>query len=227
MVEPIIDHVVQTNHHRMPKRHLLLRLLPCCAVNTSLALLFIGSTVFASLFFYYSCEGLRQKQLTPARYLSRNQPQRQQYVADSIKTVKELTSLLLSRKSFFSNNAYWDATGVMVDTILYNANFDRLAVLVMTKNSVDRQLKPDKNYHWYYDATCYLGVRKNDSIVLHWIGPSFTNSYDSVELSGIIRNYYFTEFANNDTSGKVTYKYNLNDTRFWEDAIWQQVGAAD
>jgi hypothetical protein len=31
----------------MPKRHLLLRLLPCRAVNTSLTLLFIGSTVRA------------------------------------------------------------------------------------------------------------------------------------------------------------------------------------
>jgi hypothetical protein len=43
-MEPIAAHVVPTNHHRMPKRHLLLHLLPCRAVNISLALLFIAST---------------------------------------------------------------------------------------------------------------------------------------------------------------------------------------
>ncbi len=47
MIEPIADHLVPTNHHRMPKRLLLLHLLPCCAVNIFFLSILVGSTARA------------------------------------------------------------------------------------------------------------------------------------------------------------------------------------
>ena len=96
-------------------------------------------------------------------------------------------------------------------------------MFVITKNPIYRQLVPDKKYDWYYDATCYLGVRKNDTISLSFIGPSFTNSYNKSELSSIIRDAYFTDFATKDTIGLHTYKYNMNDVRFWDCSIWNEI----
>ena len=94
---------------------------------------------------------------------------------------------------------------------------------MIAENPTHRQLMPDKDHEWYYNATCYLGIRQSDTISLSWIGPNFSNYTDRRSLSEIIRNSYFTEFATTDTVGLFTYKYNLNDIRFWDCSIWQEI----
>lgn len=173
--------------------------------------------------FLYSCEGMKQKKYTPKEFLSHTVIRREDYTKDSIALIKQLNFLLLKQEDFFHNKAYFDSTQLIIDSILYSPDFNKLAVFVITKNPTHRQLVPDNNYDWYYDATCYLGVRQNDTISLSWIGPSFTNSYDRSELSSIIRDSYFTDFATKDTAGLHTYKYNLNDTRFWGCSIWKEI----
>jgi hypothetical protein len=96
-------------------------------------------------------------------------------------------------------------------------------VFIITKNPTSRRSIPDKENYWYYDATCYLGVKENDTISLSLSGPCFSNSTNQQELSGIIRESYFAEFANNDTSKTSTSKYNLNDIRFWNSFIWGKI----
>lgn len=173
--------------------------------------------------FIYSCNGENQKKATSKDFLNHTIIKKEDYTKDSIEVIKELKASLQKQEDFFQNKAYFDSTQLIIDSIIYSPNFNKLAVFVITKNPVYRQLMPDKNYEWYYDATCYLGVRENDSISLSWIGSSFTNSYNRVELSGIMRDSYFTGFATKDTIGLHTYKYNMNDVRFWDCSIWKEV----
>jgi hypothetical protein len=173
--------------------------------------------------YLYSCEGMKQKKYTPKEFLNQTVIRKQDYTKDSVEVIKQFKDFLVKQKDFFHNKAYFDSTQLIVDSIIYSPDYNKLAVFVITKNPVNRQLMPDKNYDWYYDATCYLGVRKNDTISLSWIGPSFTNSYDKNELSNILRGSYFADFATKDTIGLHTYQYNLNDVRFWNCSIWKEL----
>ncbi len=97
-----------------------------------------------------------------------------------------------------------------------------MAVFVIIKNSTDKQLIPNENDHWYYNATCYLGIRKRDTIGLNWIGPVFTNSFSRQSVSNDIRSACFRTFVREGLNDK--YKYNLNDIRFWTAPIWKEKG---
>ena len=130
---------------------------------------------------------------------------------------------LLNKEDFLNNKSYSESTELIIDSIIYSPDFNRLAIFLITKNSTSKQLMPNKEYEWYYEATCYLGQRENDTIRLNWIGPSFTNSYDKQEVSSLIRESCLTNFATKDTIGAFTYKYNMNDIRFWNSSIWQEM----
>lgn len=174
-------------------------------------------------FLFYSCEGVKLKKYTPKEFLNHNVTKKEDYAKDSSEVVRHLKDLLLKREDFFNNKAYFDSTQLIIDSIIYSPDFNKLAVFAITKNPVKKQLAPDDNYEWYYDATCYLGVRQNDMISLSWLGPSFTNSYDKSELSGIIRDFYFTNFASENRVELYAYEYNLNDIRFWNCSIWKEI----
>jgi hypothetical protein len=158
---------------------------------------------------------------TPNEFLSHTSIRRDKYTKDSVEAVKQLRTFLGRHEDFFYSKAYFDSTEVIIDSIVYGPGLDKLAVLVIAKNPTYRQLMPDKNNFWYYDATCYLGVRKNDSIVLSWIGPVFTGSFDERSIANDIREACFRTFVTKDTSD--AYEYNLNDIRFWNSSIWKKI----
>lgn len=174
-------------------------------------------------FSFCSCEGFRAKKYTPKAFLNNAIIKEESYSKDSTEILKQLRGFLLRHEDFFYSKTYFDSTQLIIDSIIYNPDFNKLAVFVITKNPTSRQLIPDEKHDWYYDATCYLGVRQNDTISLSWIGPNFSNSPDREELSRVIRDSYFTEFATKDTVGAYTYKYNLNDIRFWDCSIWKEI----
>jgi len=168
--------------------------------------------------FYCSCENVNQKMHTPVKFLNHTIVKNNDYAKDSVLFIKQLKYKLINREGFFNNTAYFDSTQLIVDSIIYSPDIKKMAVLVITKNPTLRQVMPNKMHKWYYDGTCYLGIKKDDTVNVNWIGPSFTNSYDRYELSVILRDYYFTKFATKDSF----YAYNINDIRFWDCAIWRK-----
>ena len=134
-------------------------------------------------------------------------------------------NLLSNHEQSFYIKDYFDSTQIMIDSILYSTDFNKLAVFVITKNPTYRQLDPNKKYDWYYDGYCYLGVRENDSIDLNWIEGGYSNDYDKQDMSNSLRQFYFRIFAAiKDTSGMASkYRYNLNDKRFWDCSIWKEI----
>jgi hypothetical protein len=164
---------------------------------------------------------MKQKRDTPKEFLSHAIIDELKYKSDSCEITKLLRVLLRNHEGFFYSKAYFDSTELIIDSVVYSPDLNRFAVLVITKNPTYRQLVPDKLNEWYYDATCYLGVRKNDTMALYWIGPSFTNSSNKESISSDIRESCFRSFVTKDTND--VYSYNLNDNRFWSSSIWKKI----
>lgn len=160
---------------------------------------------------------------TPVQFLNKTVTKREDYIKDSLKISAQLKALLLQHEDFFNSSEYFEGTDIIIDTIIYSPDFNKLGVLVLTKNPTSRQLMPTENKLWYYNATSYLGTRQGDSISLSRLGPDFTNSTDQQEQSNYIREACFRTLVSKDTTKKYAYKYNLNDLRFWTCTVWQKI----
>jgi hypothetical protein len=185
-----------------------------------LMLIIVGGVVVYFKYIYGWLE-FRKNTDTPAAFLNLTKVSAKNYSKDSMELVTRLRELLIKREGFFDNTGYFDATHLMIDSIIYSPDLQKLAAFVLVKNPTYRQRMPDKKYTWYYDGTCYLGERKADTILLSWIGPVFTNSYNKEDISENIREDCFRRFATKDTAS--AYRYNINDIRFWNSSIWRKV----
>jgi hypothetical protein len=162
----------------------------------------------------------RRNSDTPEKFLCHNVIDKTSYSKDSIHIWRGLKEQLSKHDEFFHTPAFFDSTEIIIDTIVYNPTFDKLAILLITKNPTYRNDGLEK-YQWYYDATCYLGIRKNNDVELSWIGPNFTNSTDKQNIANNVRTEAFRMFATRDsTDGR---RYNINDARFWTSSIWKEI----
>ncbi|MBW8361666.1 MAG: hypothetical protein K0M56_05700 [Kaistella sp.] len=119
---------------------------------------------------------------TPENYVNNTVINKEKYSSDSAIIVNQVKGFIRNHQEPFHSEEYDKSTQIVVDTILYSPDFKKIGAFIIAKNSTDKQLMPDKNYKWYYNATCYLGMKQEDSLLLSWIGPNYTNSYD---LEGI------------------------------------------
>ncbi len=193
-------------------------------MKTKQILIIVSTLAIGILFYYfkyvYGWLEFRRDTDTPENFLNYVQVTHQEYYRDSVIVINELKVLLKNRKDFFQNSAYFDSTQLIVDSILYNQALDKVAVFVLAKNPTYRQLSPNNENMWYYDATCFLGNRKGQSIELIWVGPVLTNAENEKDASKYIRDACFRHFVS--TEGGI-YLYNVNDVRFWSSPIWKKI----
>ena len=187
----------------------------------------ISVVIFGLTFYYfkniYGWMEFRKNIDTPNQFLNKTVTKKEDYTKDSLTISAKLKGLLLQHEDFFYSKEYFEGTDIIIDTIIYSPDLNKLAVLVLTKNPTSRQLMPTENEMWYYNATSYLGIRQGDTISLTRLGPDFTNSTDKQEQSNYIRQACFRTFVSKDTTEKYAYKYNLNDIRFWTSSVWQKI----
>lgn len=178
--------------------------------------------IFCYLKYIHGWMEFRKNEATPKDFLNHNVIKKEDYSRDSISVRDQLQKFLNNHQNSFLNKQYFVSTELIIDTIIYSSDFNKLAVFVITKNPTYRQLMPNKKYTWYYDGYCYLGIREKDSFNLKWLRRFYPiNWYNRDEISMEIKNNYFKEFAVlKDTDGTSEYKYNLNDKRFWECPVW-------
>jgi hypothetical protein len=170
---------------------------------------------------FNSCDEFKDKIITPNEFINQVSPESEKYSKDSIELEKQFKKQLLARKDFFQNSSYTDSTIVTVDSIIYSSSLNKLSVFILVTNPTSRQLAPNSKHALYFEGTCYLAIRQKDSMLVKWLGPSFSNSYDKNELREIMRDSYFTESANRKPESDC--KYNLNDYRFWDCPIWAKL----
>ena len=188
----------------------------------------IGILIFLGLtFFYfkniYGWLEFRRNTDTPDKYINRTIIPTENYQRDESALILQFNDMKLNHKGFFSSKEYFEGTEIIIDTILYSPEYDKLVVLMIAKNPTSRQLRPQKSELWYYDATSYLGLRQNDSIFLSQVGSNFSNSNDLLALSDILRQASFRTFVSKDTTAINSHKYNLNDIRFWKSPEWEEI----
>lgn len=194
------------------------------------AIFIILPVVVLGLVFYYfkniyGWMEFRKNTDTPDQFLNKTVNKKEDYTKDSLTISSELKEHILrhENKDFFHSKEYFEGTEIIIDTIVYSPDLNKLGILILTKNPTSRQLMPTKNEDYYYNATCYLGVRQQDTLSLSWLGPNFSNSTDKKELSKDIRQACFRTFISKDTTEQYAHKYNLDDIRFWTSSEWEKI----
>ncbi len=197
----------------MKKRYALLTIL---ALSSGMAFLYLR--------YIYGWMEFRKNRDTPKMFLSHVVNRKEDYNKDEVKILNRLQYFLKYHQQSFYTKVYFDSTQLIVDTLIYSGDLNKLAVFVITKNPTYRQAIQNNGYDWYYDGYCYLGIKEKDTIYLSWINPGFGHSYDKQNISNKLKTYYFRLFAaRKDTNGQYKYGYNLNDTRFWNCRIWNEI----
>lgn len=185
----------------------------------TISILFIAVLLIIYFKYVFGWLEFRWNRDTPDRFLNQVVAEKLKYVKDSAEILNQFRSEINKHTYFFSSKEYDDSTQIIIDSILYSPDFRKIAVFVLTKNPTSKQLAQINYSKWYYDATCYLGYRQKDTLSLFWIGPSYINSKDRVELKKTIRKYYF-RIITTERKTKPKFNFNLNDIRFWNDSIW-------
>ncbi|MGJ1421037.1 hypothetical protein ACR79T_15560 [Sphingobacterium spiritivorum] len=148
------------------------------------------------------------------------------YTNDSIEILNKLNDALKNKTYSFKKEEYIGSAKIMLDTILYGPDFNKMVLFVLVKNPVSKQLLPVKKDEFYYDAYCYLAKRKEgNTITLNWFEKfSLINYYNLTIAKEDIKGYYFNQLSKvKNTRGQPRYKYNVDDKRFWADSLWNVI----
>ncbi len=178
-------------------------------------------SIIIFLFALTSCYGKGQKLETPKEFLNQVTVDGGLYSKDSAAIIADLYSKMKNHEASFTNPEYFDSTILVVDTIMYDSSFDKIALFVIAQNPTSRNPYSDSKLSYYFNASCYLGKRKyldSSFFELKQLGPFKLANFDSkVIIQKAIREYYFLELATVlDEKKEPVFKYNLNDRRFWE-----------
>ncbi|HTN38483.1 MAG TPA: hypothetical protein VL053_15490 [Arachidicoccus sp.] len=172
-------------------------------------------------FFIKGWYEFKKQTKTPKEFLNQTVIGKDSYSKDSAQLVKQLKVLLSNKVGFFNDSFYSDSTVLIVDTIVYSPKKDKLAFNIITQNPTAKQLVPDRDFKWYFDAATFIGIGDSSEFILQRIGSSYTNSRDLRSLSKEIRQNRFDRFITQNK--KDDYEYNLNDVRFWNSLIWESL----
>ncbi|QEH42704.1 hypothetical protein [Chitinophaga sp. XS-30] len=166
--------------------------------------------------------GVGEKRRTPSDFLNNVPVRPSMYSADKTVISRQLQDFLNEHKYSFYSKEYFDSTVLKIDTILYNKEYNKVSIFVVTKNPVHRQLVPNQKHSWYYDSYCYIGIRQKDTFNLKWMRPfSVSNFYNEKEAVNYLMQQYFNEFSTlRNADGKYAHDFNLDDKRFWESSTW-------
>jgi len=130
--------------------------------------------------------------------------------------------ILISKKSGpYYPNEFDEKTQIFIDTILCSPKKDKIVALVITKNSNDKLLSQGNKSEYHYCANCFIGTKDSTNWHLNWFKTlNLTGFDDYINTSNGIREIYFNELSTlKDRNGDSIYKYNINDTRFWEGPV--------
>lgn len=159
---------------------------------------------------------------TPPEYYYVNEVSRSKYSADSTFLITHIKKMIQRREGPFYPEKFDDSTSIYIDTIVYNADQDRLAFFVITKNTNDKLLSKGRHDKFHFDAHFFIGKILEKSWELKWFKRlSFSRFEGYNDISMKVKSWYNNELKKiKGHDGKSLYKYNLNDYRFWDGPLW-------
>jgi hypothetical protein len=176
--------------------------------------------ILISILFFYSCTGGNQFKRTPEKFRNHSVIAKNIYRKDSLFLISDFYKKMKNHYGSFSNAEYYDSTIVIIDSILYDSTFNKIAVFLIAKNPTHRNMHLDSKEPYYYNASCYLGSRVNadsSAFELKQLGPFSLSNFDNiVDIKEAIRESYFLELSTVlDVDDTPFFDYNLDDKRFW------------
>lgn len=158
----------------------------------------------------------------------------QSEISKDKETIKVLINDRIRKKEvpYFPSH-YDNLTEVIIDTILYSSDKNKLAFFVIDKVKNKKRYGnityeetqkmeelgnlPYEGYH--YNAHAFIGKRNNNNILIKDFSVISIGKYKDIKrIKKRLRNLYFKEYSSINEEG---YEYNLNDVRFWNnDNLW-------
>lgn len=183
-----------------------------------------------------SCQQKIEKP-TPMEYISKVNVPIETYTIDSINLVKSIKKDILEHKGGYHSKAFDSENVVIIDTIMYSPNNERIFFFVITKG-LNRKLYPRgmseqemieaskysnlslDGYH--FQGKAYVGYKKNGLIFKTQFYGITTAEYENKEsVRQRQRQIFFNEFSAVNEKG---YEYNINDERFWDNQnFWDKM----
>ncbi len=166
------------------------------------------------------------KTSTPKEYLHQSRISFDEYKKD-VRILEELTLARLdSIRDYRNEKGVYSAKSVkvIIDTIFYESSSNKIVYLCIKKikNKYATIQDSENKEGIEYDGECYIGkkdITNNTFIILKNLKYSTsTPGIDGYHYAlKALRLMYFREM------NYIDKKYNINDTRFWDSIIWQEI----
>ena len=171
---------------------------------------------------------------TPKEYISNVKAPKDLYLKDSIRLVKSIKKEIKEHKGGYHSKAYDSFTKIIIDTIMYSPDYDKLIFFVIDKKE-NKKIYPDNftekqvndlinNGHtkipyngYHFTGKAYIGLRNNDVLIVKHFGITTAHYNNIFDVKKRQKNVYFKEYSAVKHKG---YEYNLDDKRFWNKDIW-------
>lgn len=184
-----------------------------------------------------SCQE-RKVKLTPDELVSKVEVPSEFYSKDSFELKKLVKLDIKEHKGGFSAKIYDEFTEIIIDTIMYSPDYEKLVFFVIDKienkktypaNISQEEIKAIENqtklvYHGYsYEGKTYVGIRDNNLLRIDFLGMTI-GKFKKEELNKLRkrqRQIFFEEYSTVNEKG---YEYNVDDRRFWNNVnFWDNV----
>jgi hypothetical protein len=152
------------------------------------------------------------QKVTPNEYKYSNDVSPGIYKSDIITISDSIRNRIKSKEDPYFQTENDSLTEIIIDTILYSPKNDKFAFFAISKNSNDKLLdKGDKN-EFHYAAHCFIGHLDSNFKILDiaWLRGYNLADYKTLESTS----------KRTNSKGESTYKYNLDDVRFWDGPLW-------
>lgn len=166
---------------------------------------------------------------TPKNYISITKTSKVVYTKDSLNLVDYIKKDIFEHKGGYHSKSYDVNTKVIIDTIMYSPNFEKIFLFIITSD-LNRKLYPkemseqeiiEASKHsslsvdgHHFQGKAYIAYKKNDSIFKTQYYGITTAEYESIEaVRQRQRQIFFKEFS---AVNEIGYEFNINDKRFWD-----------
>ena len=162
--------------------------------------------------------------VTPDKYKYFDAVSLETYKKNTITISDSIRNRIKSKLDPYFQTENDSLTEIIIDTILYSPKKDKFAFFAISKNSNDKLLDKGNKNEFHYDAHCFIGHLDSGYKIkdIAWLRGHNLSDYKTLEsTSKRIREVFFQEITERTNSkGESTYKYNLDDVRFWEGPLW-------
>ncbi|MDR6943896.1 hypothetical protein [Mucilaginibacter pocheonensis] len=149
-----------------------------------------------SVFIVFSC-GDKNYRITPEEFKNRVEVDKKVYLKDK-EQIYQIIQKMINDKTepFDAPKEYDQNTQIMVDTIIYNQDQNRLITFIINKNSTDKLLKKENKERYYYNSNYFFCLKDTQGKIKIFEFSNFNLKYfyNLHEIKNALYNYCFISY---------------------------------